>query len=239
MKDDLLREASRALRDASDVAPAPAQTRARVVSTLRERRKRRLELMRLVLPLAAILVASTSWAATTDRLRHVVSALGVGPDRPVVMAAANRAAPSLTEAASALAAAATAVPPAASAEPVPSAPEPSVAPSAKASASASPAKRIGLEDPPEIHALYTAAHTAHFGERNWPVALDRWNAYLAAAPRGQFAVEAHYNRALCLVRLGRTSEARAALETFARGGFGGYRRSEAQAVLDAIDGRSP
>ena len=49
-----------------------------------------------------------------------------------------------------------------------------------------------------------------------------------------FAPEARYNRALSLVRLGRTQEARSALEPFANGAYGGYRKDEAKALLDRI-----
>jgi len=92
---------------------------------------------------------------------------------------------------------------------------------------------------PDAHALYQAAHRAHFAEGNPSAAFAAWNAYLAAAPRGRFAVEAHYNRALCLVRLGRTDEAKKALEPFAAGSFGGYRQAEAQKLLDAMSGSAP
>lgn len=92
---------------------------------------------------------------------------------------------------------------------------------------------------PDAHALYQAAHRAHFAEHDPSAALTGWNAYLAAAPRGRFAVEAHYNRALCLVRLGRTEEAKKALEPFARGSFGGYRQAEAQKLLEAMGAGEP
>jgi len=65
-------------------------------------------------------------------------------------------------------------------------------------------------------------------------ALTAWDAYLAAAPRGQLAPEARYNRALSLVRLGRIAEARAALAPFANGPAGGYRRAEAAALLERL-----
>ncbi|EYF00728.1 hypothetical protein [Chondromyces apiculatus] len=85
------------------------------------------------------------------------------------------------------------------------------------------------------HALYKEAHRLHFVARNASAALAAWDAYLRADPRGRFATEARYNRALCLVRLGRATEARSALDPFARGAFGGYRQAEAQALLDAMD----
>ena len=53
-------------------------------------------------------------------------------------------------------------------------------------------------------------------------------------PAGTFASEARYNRALCLVRLGRLGEAREALGPFARGDYGNYRHAEAAALLEAL-----
>ena len=86
---------------------------------------------------------------------------------------------------------------------------------------------------PEV-ALYKSAHEAHFATRDWTRALAGWDAYLAAHPRGRFAPEARYNRALALFRLGRRDEARDALRPFADGTFDGYRQKEAQQLLDAM-----
>jgi hypothetical protein len=83
-------------------------------------------------------------------------------------------------------------------------------------------------------ALYAAAHRAHFEERDPAHALAAWDAYLADAPQGHFAPEATYNRALCLIRLGRTSEATQALQPFADGAYGAYRSAEAKKLLDAL-----
>ncbi|MFO0562188.1 MAG: hypothetical protein U0269_29505 [Polyangiales bacterium] len=60
-------------------------------------------------------------------------------------------------------------------------------------------------------ALYHQAHEAHFVARDPALALSRWDAYLAAAPSGQFVPEAQFNRVVCLVRLGRNREALDAL----------------------------
>jgi hypothetical protein len=93
------------------------------------------------------------------------------------------------------------------------------------------------ESDPDL-ALYRDAHRAHFVQRDARAALAAWDRYLAAHPRGSFALEARYNRALCLVRLGRHEAARQALTPFAAGQVGGgYRRSEASALLEALDGR--
>jgi hypothetical protein len=82
--------------------------------------------------------------------------------------------------------------------------------------------------------LYAAAHRAHFTEREPAAALREWDAYLAAFPDGRFALEARYNRALSLVRLGRLDEARGALDPFAAGRYAGYRAREARQLLEAM-----
>lgn len=82
--------------------------------------------------------------------------------------------------------------------------------------------------------MYRAAHEAHFAQNNPSLALRRWNAYLAAAPRGRFVLEALYNRALCLVRLGQHDAALAALTPFASGAHGAYRKAEAERLIDAL-----
>jgi hypothetical protein len=58
---------------------------------------------------------------------------------------------------------------------------------------------------------------------------------LRAYPRGHYALEARYNRALTLVRLGRTEEASRALRPFAEGTSHGYRQAEASALLEALE----
>jgi hypothetical protein len=86
-------------------------------------------------------------------------------------------------------------------------------------------------------ALYRSAHRAHFQHRDWHAAVLAWERYLAEAPRGRFTLEARYNRALALVRLGRYGEAAAALYPFAEGAYGGYRREDARALLDALEAK--
>jgi TolA-binding protein len=82
--------------------------------------------------------------------------------------------------------------------------------------------------------LYKAAHRAHFVDRDWSRALTAWEAYLRAAPQGALVPEARYNRGLCLLRLHRNDEARAALTPFAQGRYGTYRRDDAEKLLDAM-----
>jgi hypothetical protein len=76
---------------------------------------------------------------------------------------------------------------------------------------------------------YGRAHRAHFVVGVPARALAAWDGYLAAYPRGAFAPEARFNRALCLVRLGRWADAARALDPFARGD--GYRHEEACTLL--------
>lgn len=85
-------------------------------------------------------------------------------------------------------------------------------------------------------ALYRQAHEKHFRARDFSAALRAWNAYLSAFPGGTFAVEARYNRAICLVRLEQKVEARRALLPFANGEVArGYRQAEATKLLKALE----
>jgi hypothetical protein len=79
--------------------------------------------------------------------------------------------------------------------------------------------------------LYRSAHELHFRAHDYAAALSAWDHYLAQAPAGTFALEARYNRAICLTQLGRMGEARAVLAPFARGDYGGYRQAEAKALM--------
>jgi TolA-binding protein len=81
--------------------------------------------------------------------------------------------------------------------------------------------------------LYRLAHEAHFTSHDYARALSGWDAYLQAAPNGRLATEARYNRAICLLRLGRDAEARLALEPFASGKMG-YRQNEARELLEEL-----
>ncbi|WP_437684742.1 tetratricopeptide repeat protein [Sorangium sp. So ce176] len=290
MKDDVLREAARALREEADASRARRdETRARVMRSLKAQRARRLTTVRLAVPLAAVLVGSAAWASAArwfpDAWNDIASQLGLSvadpPDTPPAPPT-SRALRAPRRASDADAPAPPELDPAAPPEPEPSvaelappaplpapplaptappevapaprrAPVVAVAPPARSSsiapsaASSTKASRPPAGDPqavqrppagPDADALYQAAHRAHFVDRNPAAALAAWNDYLAAAPRGRFAVEAQYNRALCLVRLGRADEARRALEPFAQGAFGGYRQTESRSLLDAMSSAS-
>jgi hypothetical protein len=89
----------------------------------------------------------------------------------------------------------------------------------------------------DLEELYARAHALHFGQHDAARALAAWDRYLTVAPpnvRRGLVLEARYNRAICLVRLGRRDEARSALRPFAEGRWGAYRRDDARRLLDTM-----
>jgi hypothetical protein len=87
--------------------------------------------------------------------------------------------------------------------------------------------------------LYRRAHELHFRRQDFAAALAAWDAYLAGSATGPLALEARYNRAICLTRLGQSAAARTALLPFARGDYGGYRQAEANALLNGSSTLEP
>ena len=85
--------------------------------------------------------------------------------------------------------------------------------------------------------LYRVAHRRHFQDRDPERALAAWDTYLVAFPKGRLAVEARFNRALCLIKVGRIAQAEASLQEIASGIFGTYRSARAAELLDAIQRR--
>jgi hypothetical protein len=83
-------------------------------------------------------------------------------------------------------------------------------------------------------ALFRLAHDLHVAGRQSRAAIAAYDDYLAAFPNGRFVPEARYNRALDSIKLGDKAGARAALEAFARGAYGDYRRKEARDLLEAL-----
>jgi hypothetical protein len=251
MTDDLLARATRALREESAGDDASARlTRARVLGSLNEGRVRHRTRVAFLIPIAATFAAATAFGAAGGRAERAFDAVArvfgvhrsapsVKPQRPKP----NRASAPVSTAPAPVAPKA----PEPLAPVAPLAPEPTPTPVAVAGTSSPVATTAAGErsrplvsggagapshDP--AFELYRAAHRAHFVEHDSERALAAWNAYLRAAPGGSFAMEARYNKGLCLVRLERTAEARAALEPFAQGRYGGYRRAEAQRLIDAL-----
>lgn len=242
MKDDLLTRAAEALREDSDGTSDGAKfTRARVMASLHQRAVRRRTRLAFVLPLAASFAAATAWGTASGRApeiaRSVARALGFADEGPAAVAPSPKRAPGRKvppAVAPKAPDAATSLPQPPVAPPADAAPEPSMEQPQRAPAtrSARPAASSSAGD--AAHELYRAAHHAHFVEHDCANAVEAWALYLRAAPKGRFALEAAYNRALCQLRLGQRDAAARALGPFARGEHGTYRQREAAALLGAL-----
>jgi hypothetical protein len=244
MSDDPLSRATRALREETRGDDASARfTRSRIMASAHEQRVKRRTRLAFLLPIAASFVAATAWGAANGKISRAFEAVSeafrVAPQE-APPESTPKATPPRRSAEAPVASVAPpvpAVPPSSPplAEPAPTPPPVAVArvqAAERAPINAAPGDAGGSRDP--ALELYRAAHRAHFVERDATRALPAWDAYLKAAPNGALVLEARYNRALCLVRLHRSSEARAALTPFAAGRFGGYRKREAAELLEAL-----
>ncbi len=236
MSDDLLKAATQALRDETAEADDDGRfTRARLMASLHQGKVKRRTRLAFVLPIAACLAAGTAWGAATGRLPamfHAIGQLVSYGGKPPAEPAPERArdhraaeAPPLVENVPAPPPVAPELPPAPAKSPL------AAAPSAVASAAPAPSSSAAFQDTDGD--LYRLAHEAHFTSHDYARALAGWDAYLRAAPGGRLATEARYNRAICLLRLGRDAEARKALAPFASG-FMGYRQNEARELLSEL-----
>jgi len=238
MTDDLLKAATRALQEENaDDGGDGRFTRARVMASLHQGKVKRRTRLAFILPIAACLAAGTAWGAATGRLPamfHAISeAVSYRSKPPAPKPSAAGTAPSQKPAQ----VAEDVPPPPALAETPPPAPEtkPGIARAEPSSSAPKPTPALSssaaFQDADGD--LYRLAHEAHFDAHDYGRALVGWDAYLKAAPNGRFATEARYNRAICLLRLGRDAEARQALEPFASGKMG-YRQTEARQLLDEL-----
>lgn len=116
--------------------------------------------------------------------------------------------------------------------------------STAAPASTSRARRATPSAPSESPApdpelrRFRAAHELHVQGQS-RAAIAAYEEYLQAYPQGRFVPEARYNSALDSIKVGDRDNARRWLEPFAAGAYGGYRRAEAQRLLEALhDGGS-
>ena len=238
MTDDLLKAATRALNEETADDGADGRfTRARVMASLHQGTVKRRTRLAFILPIAACLAAGTAWGAATGRLPAMFHAIGrvVGyskssePKSAPGKLASSRATPAADpQAAPPPVNLATPAPaPVSDRRPQPSKVEPTPSTKATPALSSSAAFQDADGD------LYRLAHEAHFADHDYARALAGWEAYLKAAPGGRLATEARYNRAICLLRLGRDEEARRALTPFASGMMG-YRQTEARELLDEL-----
>jgi hypothetical protein len=255
MTDDWLEKARRAARDVGEARPVDAaRTRAKVARTVARRARGRWRAPWIGLA-AAALVGGTAWASGAEGARLVawlrsdVSAAarsgGATSTSPAPIHAPPQAPASVPpEPEAPSAAAADALNPPARTFPPSGLPVPkkTVGP---VETTLPPRRRDrghGVEAANAAAPLYAEAHALHFVERDTVRALAAWDRYLAVAPddaRAGLALEARYNRAICLVRLGRREAAREALAPFASGAYGSYRQDEARSLLDAPVLRAP
>jgi hypothetical protein len=207
-----------------------AATRTRVLESLDRSHARRRRSVGTAIAAIILGTGTLSWAVATGRMDRVMEAVGLSEPAPTAEPAArprrvNAPVPGpVTE---------TETVPETVTETAPAtAPETTTATTAEAAA---PRPRLTDRERRE-RALFRAAHDLHFKQRDTTAALAAWDAYLATAPAGKLVVEARYNRALALVRLGKQAEAIAALEPFARGEVlpAGYRQQPARELLRAL-----
>lgn len=245
---DRLERATRALREATlhEAAGSNGPALARVLARSERPRPAPLRLSMRHVRLAACTLAMSligvgAWANMTGRVRWFAPEPASAPPAETAPPAAPISARPRSQ------------PPAAPSEPAPLQPEPvqaaapraeplAVAPSVSPPAASRrpPAARPApvlreAPAPPDADALYRAAHQAHFGRADYAAALALWDRYLAEAEPGhRWKIEARYNRGIALYRLGQTELAREALEPFARGEYGAYRRADAQRLLETL-----
>lgn len=261
MSDELLERATRAMRETRPPSSCDAgdgelgrRRLARALSAPPRVGKKRV----VVVALVAASFATTAWAALTGRIPELMRDSVEAPAPTSTSTAAvprgevPPAAPSTAAAPSAstlpspsprneppLVTASAAPPLSASsrndAPSVTASPLPSSSPADQVPSDASQAAVAPTASAPDLDALYREAHEAHFVRKDPAGALAAWDRYLGAASHdGRMTLEARYNRAIALVRLGRTDDAKRALQPFARGEYGGYRREEANRLIESM-----
>lgn len=259
-----LREAGEGKNEDDLRSDAADETRARLLRTLERRRRNHHTATLIVAVIVVSLCASTSWAAISGNLPEVVYELletvagnpardtgetantsppspaastprlqEIDPIEPEAIATSEVEAVDEVEVARELEARrerrSRQIPPRSTATPIIVAPpSPAAEPQPEATSENLPT--------PDAQALYQAAHRVHFVRCDYSAALAAWERYLDVAPGGRFGLEARYNRAIALVRLGRGRSAITALRPFADGVHGGYRQEEALRLIEALEG---
>lgn len=206
-----LDRATQTLREDGELDPARKRVlRQRVLASPK---KKSAHVVRFILPVAAVLAAASVWAAASKR--HVEPSVSELAAPRVTVAPVT---PTL-----AVYAATTQV-----TADVPTPPPPvTVAKSKAQTPIVDDSERRGLR-------AYRDAERLQFTDKDYAAALEAWDRYLPLGGKSPLVIDARYDRALCLVHLGRRDEAREALGPFARGELGAYRQAEAQSLLDGM-----
>jgi len=237
-----------------------ARVRSRILQSARAPRRRSLRGLSLALPLVAVFAASAAFAASQPAWRAAIRTSfavlvgGVAAPSPTSPqhAPGHRAEPAKAVPAAPTAPAADAEASSGAQAPIAIDALPLAAPASAGSTRAFPprsrpaAKAAGVAPAPstpnaDFTALeaYRLAHRTHFDGGSPSASLAAWDLYLANFPTGSFADDARFNRALCLIRLGRRAEARAALGPFANAPAGSYRQTEAASLLQGLGSSQP
>ncbi|HMA94279.1 MAG TPA: hypothetical protein VKP30_16420 [Polyangiaceae bacterium] len=246
MNNNELDRAIVALRQHRSGASTRAEsTEARVVALIREQQQVRRR-WRWLVPLAAICAASSAWAAThLEFAKSMLSGGSTDASAPSAIPRYQRtvsahptsvdsADPPENDAAAPLPSAATPVDTAKLAVPTPVlVPRGSALPSTLPSSS-STAEVSQRTAPRPSYQIFRDAKRLQYGRRDYAAALTAWEQYLAVEPNGALALEARFNRGLCLAAMGRAADAERALAPFATGEYGQYRLQEARAVLNRL-----
>jgi len=245
MSEDPLFAATRALRELSEVDTDTEHfTRAKILRDVRQRQRKRVRRGLLAIPLAALAMGSVAMAATGGYLpapvqQWVTRVTGIEPKSLRAKPGSDRFERLSLPSVAAVTDRTSSMP---TAPLAPSALAPETAAAVLSNSAAAFASSAKASDPvgdssmtEEEFERYRLAHEAHFVKKDPAAALLAWNEYLAHAPKGRLALEARYNQALCLLKLGRTQEARHALVPFVAGSYGSYRRQEARALIATLD----
>jgi tetratricopeptide (TPR) repeat protein len=243
MKDDLLERSTRAFAaETAERGPSELrlqQTLRRLERAGRPALSRRRTLRTLYWTLAALCVGMGAWANATGRIDSWFESEPEPPPAPAAAVASDPAPLPHTPRASEPAPLEVAPP---VLEPPPLAPPDPGPPRAPRPAAALPKPPPPDEPPrsaelpaPNVDDVYHEAHRAHFNQRDYRAALPLWERYLElAGPAHVLLPEARFNRAIALYRLEQWAAAQSALEPFASGEYGRYRREDAQRLLEAI-----
>jgi hypothetical protein len=221
-----------------DIADA---TRLRVMRSLESRARSRHRLVGFATTVGILLVGTVSWALATGQVAALwrpAPEVQIAPPPPSAPPPPRHRRPAIAETPrpSPPPEAPPEAPPPEVARPAPPAPPPPVPPPHPVVVPPHVSARVAAPPPVAVEVLYRKAHQLHFHGGDPVASLAAWDAYLSAEPDGRFSVEARYNRALLLVRLGRYADARAALAPFARGEVtsDGYRQAEAEQLVERL-----